>query len=651
MSSCNSCLLAGTNDGQAPQPGHHEVIKETKDGLQTVGVPSAHDGHDSPIVWVGHSAMRMIPSRIMSSTQSNAERHLFEQFSALQWGAASVCLHSLDLPDHEYKAMGEIDFIVIGPRGLYVIEVKGGGIRCVNGIWEFENRWGQINRSSEGPFRQARSAMFSLRQRLANLIAQLDVSIPFSERDLASLTMGYGVAFPDCDFDIRGAEFPHEIVFDYHRMQTDGLGRYLGILDDYWHAKFPDKPSRANEKLVSRVVTLLRPDFELARSLQVESDRIEGRLVRMTEEQYSRLDIIEHCPRILVSGGAGTGKTFLAIEVARRHAAAGERTLLVCFSPLLAGFLEGRCQPQPVVVSSVHEVMLSVVRRHGMPPAGFADNRPLTDPWYLHTLVPAFETASRNLADGELFDVLIVDEGQDILNLDYLTALGRMLRGGLEQGRWRIFYDPFNQGPIFGSMDSQVVDLLAEIATVPARLNINCRNTDEVVLQTKLMTGADLGSQSTGPGPKVDYHFYRDRSHAAALLHKRLVHLDSHQVPMQDVTILSPLPFEQSTASLLRPRWRNQLTVYDGRTPARYPPHHISFSTIATFKGLENRFILLCDIDALDDTPLDRANLYVGMSRARVALWVAIHESQKHRQVEVTMRNIVEAVGDNERHG
>ena len=93
----------------------------------------------------------MIPSQPLG-TSSNAERRMFDQLRAAfarpdqtGWFA----MHSLNLPRHEYKRFGEIDFVICGPDGLFVIEVKGGGVSCHDGIWETTNRYGETERLRE----------------------------------------------------------------------------------------------------------------------------------------------------------------------------------------------------------------------------------------------------------------------------------------------------------------------------------------------------------------------------------------------------------------------------------------------------------------------------------------------------------------------
>ncbi len=60
----------------------------------------------------------------------------------------------------------------------------------------------------------------------------------------------------------------------------------------------------------------------------------------LTEHQAVIPDAIKLLHRVEISGGAGSGKTFLAVEQARRLSARGQRVALVCYSHGLASFLE-----------------------------------------------------------------------------------------------------------------------------------------------------------------------------------------------------------------------------------------------------------------------------------------------------------------------
>ena len=66
----------------------------------------------------------------------------------------------------------------------------------------------------------------------------------------------------------------------------------------------------------------MRPNFELLESLQAKIANLESNVVKLTEEQYKYLDMVAENSQVLCRGGAGTGKTFLAAELARRTCSA-----------------------------------------------------------------------------------------------------------------------------------------------------------------------------------------------------------------------------------------------------------------------------------------------------------------------------------------
>ena len=106
----------------------------------------------------------MIPHTPLQTESHWAEPKVFDQLRAAfsrpnqtGWFA----MHSLNLPRHEYKRWGEIDFVVCGPDGIFVIEVKGGGVSCRNGVWETSNKHGTYS-LNESPFWQAEKAVRGL---------------------------------------------------------------------------------------------------------------------------------------------------------------------------------------------------------------------------------------------------------------------------------------------------------------------------------------------------------------------------------------------------------------------------------------------------------------------------------------------------------
>ena len=62
---------------------------------------------------------KMIPSTIHPDIKSNAEKRIFRQLQEAKGTDTWIVLHSLGLARHQKKRRGEIDFIIICPRGIF----------------------------------------------------------------------------------------------------------------------------------------------------------------------------------------------------------------------------------------------------------------------------------------------------------------------------------------------------------------------------------------------------------------------------------------------------------------------------------------------------------------------------------------------------
>lgn len=83
----------------------------------------------------------------------------------------------------------------------------------------------------------------------------------------------------------------------------------------------------------------MAPDCQLLVPLVVQLDNTLAELQQATEQQIAILRMLRTQPRLLVEGCAGSGKTLLAICLAREHAALGKSVLLTCFNRNLADYL------------------------------------------------------------------------------------------------------------------------------------------------------------------------------------------------------------------------------------------------------------------------------------------------------------------------
>jgi superfamily I DNA/RNA helicase len=256
-------------------------------------------------------------------------------------------------------------------------------------------------------------------------------------------------------------------------------------------------------------------------------------------------------------------------------------------------------------------------------------------PWLRHWLAERFAAPNLTVALAgkaplaarragiERFDALIVDEGQDLLQLALLDPLDRTLVGGLEQGRWCLFHDRNNQAGLFGPAEPEALDMLNSFGPTHVRLTTNCRNTRQILELVKTSLGADMGVRGSGDGPAVRLHQARGEADAVSLLTAELERLTGRGgLAPREITLLSPRPFAESTAARLAPGLASSIVLLDGYALRDFPPPAISFAEITAFKGLENEAVILIDLARPTSPDATMSLHYVGLSRARTCLTV-----------------------------
>lgn len=205
---------------------------------------------------------------------------------------------------------GEADFLICHPdRGFLVVEVKGGRIRAdyTSGEWSSIDRNGREHKIKD-PFRQAMRGKF-------NVLSKLREHRDWERLGLKKVATGHAAFFPDVDDGrtLKGPNAPPEIIGD--RSDLADLGIWLSKAFEYWYSD--DANDRINPlgsggiQLIQRIfarVVLTRPLL----SAQIELE--EHQRLRLTNRQIQTLDLLSKQRRVAISGGAGTGKTVLAVE-------------------------------------------------------------------------------------------------------------------------------------------------------------------------------------------------------------------------------------------------------------------------------------------------------------------------------------------------
>ena len=488
------------------------------------------------------------------------------------------------------SAESELDFLVIDPaRGILGLEVKG-GIE----IGRDEEGWysGTSPRHRiKSPGAQAQRAMHTLQDYL-----RTRASFP---------AFGWGVVFPDAESpESLGPELPRRLVIDASSLQWADKA-----VDSVFEAAIgPGTP--LSPAAVTQLVQLLAPRVSLAPSLSATLTDEGTALVRLTEEQFDILELLAAFPRVGVSGGAGTGKTLVAMERSRRLAAEGRRVLLLCYNRGLAAYLKPRADG--FTVSTFHSLCDALSRSAGLPWPIAPDGSDAQTFW--RDQAPSLLLQALDRLPDERFDAVIVDEAQDFHEYWWI-AVERLLRRPKEDVLW-VFFDP--QQNIYGGSAWEALGL----RTAP--LAYNCRNTQRIAryayglvrAEPKLRAGTPEGvevsvEQCTGEREMLDA--------VRRALHRIVV---EGRLSPDRLVVLSPHSTRTSAV------WRTQnfgnlaLVQY----PASPGPGQVQFATLQGFKGLEADAIVLCEARKGDQHSSEQ-HLYVAASRARHVLAVAEYTS------------------------
>lgn len=568
---------------------------------------------------------RMIPSTIGDDAPPG-EHAVFAALLDAPKSDDWVVFHSLEIAHHVSQVQGEADFVVIAPgHGVLVIEVKSHESIEADG----EGRWrcGTRDWVTRSPFEQASGAQHSIIAFLQSRGADL-IGFPVFHAawltQLSKTKFAPGIGWHDWQLldaaDLANGHAASAVIRTLHRASDHLAETVIG------YRRVTAQPDQGH---VDRMVELLTPRFVVELSAKELARRREHEQATFTAEQVKILHVVGSNPRLLVEGPAGSGKTWVAAEAARRAAVSGKRTLVVVFNRLIEARLAELCD-EGIEVRRIHSLMAQVVDRHaGKNEAQrkLASGR-VEREWYDTTLPEQALEAALEL--GSQYDYLVVDEAQDVALEPYLDVLDALLVGGLAQAPVFITGD-FDHQVIYRRHEGTAtgdaaVDATADAPPTPRatitrrvpgmvalQLKSNVRTTPEVArFVAELIGEPTLYSEhrrSDDDQVSVERHTFTTMDEQQRLLADAVERILAEPFTVRELVILSPYARERSAAG--------QAT--DARLTSRLgsdivDPTRIRWGTIHEFKGLEAPAVILTDVDL--SKGYHRDLLYVGASRA-----------------------------------
>lgn len=543
-----------------------------------------------------------IPPYMGEEIKSNAERKMYDVLQELNLKNACV-LHSLGLPRHRSKIYGEIDFVVVCERGVACLEIKGGRVECYDGQWTFIDRYGTERVKPEGPFAQVTGNMFSLRDILKKRFE--------GNPHMKNILMASGVVFPDITFHSDSQEIIPEIIYD---RTTEDISEYMNQVFDYWQQRQHREPSKLSPSDIREVVQFLRADFCFIPSLNDRLEQVEQKLVRLTAEQAQLMEALGMNDHLIVEGGAGTGKTLLAAEFARRQLEQGARVLYLTYNKNLAHHvMRSLPETDQLKVVNIHAlfgeyVPVDVEELQKDPQKYFAQILPER----FYDYISERQSTDPDAVDMQ-YDLLIMDEGQDILKPLYLYSLDCLLKGGLDHGKWAVFYD--EKQNIYNPEYQDGMDILRSYSHTKFRLFVNCRNTVQIGTYSAKASGVTFAEFMRENGEEVGKISYEDEKDFGGKIKEIMKTLREGKVSPGDITFLSPKKYQNSKLATLK------LAVNELRDDFKPDPSVPVFATIQGFKGLDAKVVILCDVEALRRETFSQY-IYLAGTRARTLLYI-----------------------------
>ena len=477
----------------------------------------------------------------------------------------------------------EGDFVIFNRhKGILVLEAKATYAAYSGGEWYYGSG---KKMDGGGPFRQAWRVWQAIHDRMENQGMNSFIN---------RCKFFQAVWFPLVDAAyIRALNLPSEASPDLI-LTMEALYDPEPYIDRIFSITEREKTeTKLTDAEAKRILNeVLCPEFDIAPAAGIDVDIKHLVFHKLLKEQSAVLNFLDEQRTAVINGAAGTGKTLVAVEKAKRHARRGEKVLFLCFNSQLKDYLSENFADENIEYSTI---------------AGFACR-------LCHTPKPDYDALERLLMtmwENKSFPYrhVIVDEGQDFGSDDIAEVLETMksiIEETTEDGSFYVFYDKLQL--------IQARKLPPFLADADCKLTLyrNCRNTENIA-KTSLGPISDRAPkliENCLVGTPAKLHYCSNADSVLVEVDGAIDGLFSDEV--RDIVILT---CKTENDSILTPH------LVNGGYPAG--KKSIRFTTCRKFKGLEADAVILVDVDKTTFTGNDGQNVllyYVGTSRARLRL-------------------------------
>lgn len=486
----------------------------------------------------------------------------------------------------------EIDFVIFNQKDVIIcLEVKG-GILHYDGT---QDRWSQNGKVMEkSPDRQATAATHCLIDELSN--------------EVRNASVDWALCFPQCSL-VKGEPptgLPLNRIIDESqllsvvpsitRLESDIRSRY--------------KRRGMTPKEVHDFVKRMTRSIGFIEILGVRIAREADQLIQVTQEQCETLTDLEINHKMIVHGAAGTGKTVLAQELAKRLAVEDKSVLLLFYNKGIATKVRSAFEKKSSVLVGTFSSFAKRLVELNDPQWWESQRDKGEDFWHLILPSKLLELEKRQQPK---FDAIIVDEGQDF-KPEWYEYLQTLLKSDSDS-HFCVFLDEHQD--IFGHWKH------FPCSPPPARkvLTKNCRNTKAIVNYLNEIYPTQMSSFEKSPaGISVVLRNVRNDVETQTQIVRDIKNLiGNEEIHPGSIVILLDSTKEESCLAQTKSIAGYPLVS----TYGKYDPDakQIYYSQIEIFKGLEADVVLLVLGKGLSSRELSKS-IYVRGSRAKHLLYV-----------------------------
>jgi len=596
-------------------------------------------------LWKGSKIMAiMIPPKIESGIDFDTKSREDVVFHCLKSGLNDnyIVVHSVDLvgTSQTVKAVydHECDFVIIHrQKGILLVEAKAGGdINYRGGRWNYSN--GKPLKHS-GPFKQIEKCINCVLDKFNN--DDLLEKVNFEKR----CKLIGAVWFIEMNRSAFGSEQFERSDLDMNRVicadDMSNITQRVNSIFDLSIRVGKEVQTHLSDEEFERIKQMFCCDeFNL---ISTGRELVANNIIQLTREQYVLLDFLQEQKSAVISGAAGTGKTMLALEKARRHSVANDKVLFMCYNSMLCQDLIKKYVTTPKDKKNPYRNIDFVTIDKLLNKYGVVTYRELAD-----KICSTFE-----------YDHVIIDEGQDFGMIDIETG---MLDDGKEDvinalklqmedkdGTFYLFYDKYQSVQGGSGYKFKLLDCIRD-CECRLTLHKNCRNTDAIAktsvtslvdnARQELLTRIKKYGRPGGNGETIKPELFLKDDDKIKKLNGILDEVN--QSGLDDVVILTLKTIETSFLP------QNLQENEDGYKMYPHSGKYYRFTTCRKFKGLEADAVIVIDIDESTLTEKDGTLFYVATSRAKYNLYLLtdIEKNDEWKQCFKKMKHMLPKIDE-----